>query len=234
MFKEARILAKKQVDDGKDYTLVIDQEGWHPGVIGIVASRIVEKYYRPTIMISFEDGIGRGSARSISGFDIYSILKECEDLLVTFGGHKYAAGLTIKQKNIDKFRDRINAIAKEKMTSELLVPKLNIDSELEFSEINERFIHLLKLMAPFGPKNLRPVFMSRNLQVVGSPSIVGHNHLKFKVRQNNQVFDTIGFNLGDKYYRLAPGENNLELAYVVEENEYLGRVNLQLRIKDLR
>ena len=234
MFKEARILAQKQVDDGKDYTLVIDQEGWHPGVIGIVASRIVEKYYRPTIMISFEDGIGRGSARSISGFDIYSTLKECEDLLVTFGGHKYAAGLTIKQKNIDKFRDRINAIAKEKMTSELLVPKLNIDSELEFSEINERFIHLLKLMAPFGPKNLRPVFMSRNLQVVGSPSIVGHNHLKFKVRQNNQVFDTIGFNLGDKYYRLAPGENNLELAYVVEENEYLGRVNLQLRIKDLR
>ena len=120
------------------------------------------------------------------------------------------------------------------MTEDLLVPKLNIDSELDFSEINDRFIHLLKLMAPFGPKNLRPIFMSRNLQVVGSPSIVGNNHLKFKVRQNAHVFDTIGFNLADKYYRLSPGETSLDLAYVVEENEYLGRVNLQLRIKDLR
>ncbi|MBN1153300.1 single-stranded-DNA-specific exonuclease RecJ [candidate division KSB1 bacterium] len=233
-FKEALVCADQYFHTGQDFILVIDQDGWHPGVIGIVASRIVEKYYRPTIMISIEDGIGRGSARSISGFDIYSTLKQCEDLLVTFGGHKYAAGLTIEKKNIPAFRERVNAIAHDMMTEDLLVPKLNIDSELNFSEINDRFVHLLKLMAPFGPKNLRPVFMSRNLQVVGSPSIVGNNHLKFKVRQNNHVFDTIGFNLGNKYYRLAPGETSLDLAYVVEENEYLGRVNLQLRIKDLR
>lgn len=233
-FKEAMVIAEQQFHTGKDFTLVLDQEGWHPGVIGIVASRIVEKFYRPTIMISVEEGIGRGSARSIVGFDIYSALKQCEDLLVTFGGHKYAAGLTIEQTKIPLFRERINAISREMMTEDLLVPKLNIDSELEFSEINDRFIHLLKLMAPFGPKNLRPIFMSRNLQVVGSPSIVGNNHLKFKVRQNAHVFDTIGFNLGDKYYRLSPGETSLDLAYVVEENEYLGRVNLQLRIKDLR
>lgn len=233
-FKEAQEIVDQEYDLQENAALVLDMDGWHPGVIGIVASRIVEKYYRPTVMISVEDGIGKGSARSIYGFDIYEALKRCEDLMLGFGGHKYAAGLTIEEKQIQPLRERLNEIAKEKLTADMLVPKLNIDCEIDLNEINPRFVQLLKMMAPFGPQNLRPVLLSRNLQVVGTPGIVGKNHLKFKVQQNGVVIDAIGFNLGDKLYRLTPGEKNLDLAYVVEENEYMGRTTLQLRIKDLR
>ncbi len=233
-FKEAQEIVDQEYDPQENAAFVLDMDGWHPGVIGIVASRIVEKYYRPTVMISVEDGIGKGSARSIYGFDIYEALKKCEDLMLGFGGHKYAAGLTIEEKKIQPLRERLNEIAKETLTDDMLVPKLNIDCEIDLSEINPRFVQLLKMMAPFGPQNLRPVLLSKNLQVVGSPGIVGKNHLKFKVQQNGVVIDAIGFNLGDKFYRLTPGEKNLDLAYVVEENEYMGRTTLQLRIKDLR
>jgi len=233
-FKQAQELVEQQFDVSQNTMLVLNMEGWHPGVIGIVASRIVEKYYRPTIMISTEDGVGKGSARSIPGFDIYLALKQCEDLMIAFGGHKYAAGLTIKSEQINDFRKRINEIAVDTLSEDLLVPKLQIDCEIQLDDINEQFVRLLKLMAPFGPQNMRPVFLSRNLQVVGTPSIVGSNHLKFKVRQNNMVIDAIGFNLGDKLYRISPGEKNLDMVYVIEENEFLGRTTLQLRIKDLR
>ncbi|MBD3288045.1 single-stranded-DNA-specific exonuclease RecJ [candidate division KSB1 bacterium] len=233
-FKEAQEIVDTQYDTRENAALVLDMDGWHPGVIGIVASRIVEKYYRPTVMISVEDGIGKGSARSIHGFDIYEAMKKCEDLMLGFGGHKYAAGLTIEEKKIKLLRERLNEIAKDTLSEDMLIPKLNIDCEIDLNDINPRFVKLLKMMAPFGPQNLRPVFLSRNLQVVGTPCIVGKNHLKFKVQQNGVVIDAIGFNLGDKFYRLAPGEKNLDLAYVVEENEYMGRTTLQLRIKDLR
>jgi single-stranded-DNA-specific exonuclease len=233
-FKEAQEIVDNEYDLQETAALVLDMDGWHPGVIGIVASRIVEKYYRPTVMISVEDGIGKGSARSIYGFDVYEALKKCEDLMLGFGGHKYAAGLTIEEKKIHPLRERLNEIAKETLTDDMLIPKLNIDCEIGLDEINPRFVQLLKMMAPYGPQNLRPVLLSQNLQVVGTPSIVGKNHLKFKVQQNGVVIDAIGFNLGDKIYRLAPGEKNLDLAYVVEENEYMGRTTLQLRIKDLR
>ncbi len=236
--EETFMLAQQIVDEQFDlssyYGLVVDQEGWHPGVIGIVASRVVEKYYRPTIMISIEDNIGKGSARSISGFDIYLALKQCEDLLLGFGGHKYAAGLTIEKDKIKLFRERFNEIASQQLDEELLSPKLRIEAEIRLSEINSRLYKFLKILAPFGPQNMRPVFLSKNLQVVGTPVIVGNNHLKFKVRQNGIVFDAIGFNLGDLIYRIEPGASNLDMAYVIEENTYLGRTTLQLRVKDLR
>ncbi len=233
-FNEALTQAEEQFDKDSSRTLVLYKEGWHPGVIGIVASRVVERYYRPTILISVEDGIGKGSARSIEGFDLYSALKECEDLLIGFGGHKYAAGLSIEAEKIETFRERFEAIARRKLTEERLIPKLNIESELQLDEIDSKFLKLLKLFAPYGPRNMRPVFVSYNLQVVGSPSIVGGNHLKFKIRQNGTVFDVIGFGMGDLYYRLTPGENSLDLAFVIEENEYMGRKTIQLRAKDLR
>lgn len=233
-FKQAQEMVDANYDLSENAALVLDMDGWHPGVIGIVASRIVEKYYRPTIMISIEDDIGKGSARSIHGFDIYLALKQCEDLMIGYGGHKYAAGLTIEREKIDIFRNRFNEIANETLTPDMLMPKLQIDCEIKLNEISSRLVQFLNHMAPFGPQNMRPVFLSRNLQVVGSPSIVGNNHLKFKVRQNNMVIDTIGFNLGDKLYRISPGEQNLDLVYVIEENEYQGRTSLQLRIKDLR
>ncbi len=233
-FKMAQQMVDEKFNLSDYYGLVLDQDGWHPGVIGIVASRVVEKYYRPTIMISTDENIGKGSARSITGFDIYQALKKCEDLLIGFGGHKYAAGLTIDRANIDRFRRRFNEIAIEQLNEDLLTPKLRIEGELKFNEISPRLLQILKLMAPFGPHNMRPVFLSQKLQVVGTPAVVGNNHLKFKVRQNGIVLDAIGFNLGDLLYRIDPGVSNLDMTYVIEENTYSGRSTLQLRVKDLR
>ena len=215
-------------------SIVLYKEGWHTGVIGIVASRMVEKYYRPTILISVDEGVGKGSARSIPGFDLYESLKQCEDLFIGFGGHKYAAGLTIKEEKISELIHRFEDIAERELTPELLAPKLTIESEIRLGIIDDKFVNLLKRFAPFGPQNMRPVFISRNLQIVGSPSIVGKNHLKFRVRQDGKVFDVIAFNMGDLLYRLTPGESGLDMAYVIEENVFMGRHSIQLRAKDLR
>jgi single-stranded-DNA-specific exonuclease len=233
-FRMAQQLVDDTADLSETYGLVLDRDGWHPGVIGIVASRIVEKYYRPTIMISINENVGKGSARSIAGFDIYQAMNQCEDLLLGFGGHKYAAGLTIEKSNIDEFRRRFNEIARQQLNEDLLCPKLRIEGEIRFSEIDTRMVNILKFMAPFGPQNMRPVFLSQKLQVVGTPAIVGNNHLKFKVRQDGIVLDAIGFNLGNLIYRIEPGASNLDMTYVIEENMYLGRKTLQLRVKDLR
>ncbi len=233
-FKQAisEVEAKYEPDDDK--ALVLCQENWHTGVIGIVASRIAEKYHRPTIMISLEDGIGKGSARSIPGFDIFLAIKECEGLLKDFGGHKYAAGLTIYEKNLDTFIKEFQQVAQSKIESHDLIPKLHIDGLINLSDITPELISVLKKFAPFGPQNLRPVFASRNLEVIGDPAIVGKNHLKFKVRQNGKVFDTIGFNLGELKYRIDPGVPNLDMAYVIEENTWGNKTTTQLRIKDLK
>ncbi len=234
-FREAVVQADGFFQPNSSNAIILHKDGWHTGVIGIVASRVVEKYYRPTILISVEDGVGKGSARSIPGFDLYEALKQCEDLFIGFGGHKYAAGLTIQAENIETFKERFQIIAAQSLKYENLVPKLNIEAELHLHTIDEKFIKLLKKFAPFGPQNMRPVFISRKLEVVGSPTIVGKNHLKFRVRQqDSKVFDVIAFNMGDLLYRLTPGEANLDMAYVIEENVFMGRRSIQLRAKDLR
>ncbi|NOZ61946.1 MAG: single-stranded-DNA-specific exonuclease RecJ [Calditrichaeota bacterium] len=233
-FRQAQSLVDSDYDLSRDFGLVLAKDGWHPGVIGIVASRVVEKYYRPTVMISVDTEMGKGSARSINGFDIFEAIQQCEDLLVGYGGHKYAAGLTIEKDKIAEFRKRFNEIAKANLDDDLLQPKLRIDGRLRLADISPRLVQLLKLFAPFGPQNTRPIFQSDHLQVVGNPAIVGRNHLKFRVRQDGIVFDAIGFNLGDLIYRIEPGSQNLDMAYVIEENTYMGRTQLQLRVKDLR
>lgn len=233
-FRQAVVQVENEHDPETDRTLVLHRQGWHSGVIGIVASRVVEKYYRPTILISVEDGVGKGSARSIRGFDIYLALNKCRDLMLSFGGHKYAAGLTIKEEKIEEFKRRFEEVAASKLNDDLLTSKLNIEAELKLGEIDARLVKLLKYFAPFGPQNMRPVFMSTNLRVLGSPTVVGKNHLRFKVRQDGKVMDAIGFGMGDLLYRIAPGEANLDIAYVIDENEYMGQNTIQLRIKDLR
>ena len=233
-YQEALSMIDPDHTSGKALTLVLAKEGWHPGVIGIVASRIVEKIYRPTIMIAVEDGVGKGSARSISNFDIHSALKACEKHLIGYGGHRYAAGLTIALDQIDAFRQALENVAGKTLLEEDLIQKIYIDAEITLPEITDKMMRLLNRFAPFGPQNLRPVFMSRNLKVVGSPRIVGRNHLKFKVQQGGRMFDAIGFDLGDLQYRLRPGESNLDMVYVIEENHYNGQVRKQLRVKDLK
>jgi single-stranded-DNA-specific exonuclease len=221
-------------DPARDYGIVLARESWHGGVIGIVASRLIERYYRPTIMISIEDGVGKGSARSIPGFDIYEAIGECSDLLEQFGGHTYAAGLSLPAENIPKLRERFNEIAARELTEKQLIPKLDIDAELEIGEVNDDLLQQLKAFAPFGPSNPVPIFMSRTVGLSGYPRIVGSNHLKFKVRADRRTIDCIGFNLGEKLGLMDPTRDLNEIVYTIEENEWMGSVYLQLRIQDVR
>ncbi|MBD3376366.1 single-stranded-DNA-specific exonuclease RecJ [candidate division KSB1 bacterium] len=233
-FKQAIEQAESLFDPDQTLSLVLYRRGWHPGVIGIVASRVAERFYRPAILISVEDGVGKGSARSISGFDLYDALSHCEDLLIGFGGHKYAAGLSIEEEKIPEFRERFESLAASKISPELLIPTLNIDALLTLDQIDNRFMKIIKLMGPFGPHNMRPMFQASNLQIVGSPTIVGGNHLKFKIRQNGRVLDVIGFGMGNALQRVDANSHNLDLVFVVDENEYMGRKSIQLRVKDIR
>ncbi|MDP8237615.1 MAG: single-stranded-DNA-specific exonuclease RecJ [Candidatus Hatepunaea meridiana] len=230
---EALELISQEYNPANDSVIVLSNEGWHQGVIGIVASRIIEKYYRPTVMITIENGIGKGSARSIPNFDLYSALKSCSDILLQFGGHKYAAGLTIKEENIPEFKKRFNDVTKQMINPDDLIPKIKIDDEFQLDEISFDIVHQLEELAPFGPKNPKPCFVSYDLEVVGVPRIVGKNHLKFKVGQNGTVIDAIAFNMGDKIQQL---KNNrvLDMVYFAEENRWMDRVALQLRVKDFR
>jgi single-stranded-DNA-specific exonuclease len=216
-------------------SIVLSRDGWHPGVIGIVASRLIERYYRPTVMITVENGQGKGSARAIAKFDIYQALKACSDLLLQFGGHKYAAGLTIAAENIPEFKLRFEAVCREMIPEEDLIPKIKIESEISLDQITPEVVASLKRFAPFGPKNNRPNFFTRGLDVLDVPRVVGVNHLKFRAGQGGVSFDAIGFNLGEKIERLQDGSARpLEMVYAVEENEYNNRKSIQLRIKDLR
>jgi len=241
-FLHAQELVENYLDMDNELAIILHEENWHPGVIGIVASRLVEKYYRPTIMMTTVDGVAKGSARSIMGFDIYQALKRCEDKMIQFGGHKYAAGLSVELDRLDEFRDAFNAVAKELLTDELLTPEIHIDAEIVLTELNPSFMRILKQFAPFGPQNMKPVFLAHNVEVVGTPRIVGNNHLKIKVRQNGIVFDAIGFDLGHLKDRIESGKDRdlpagrlyLDIVFSVEENEWNGNTFPQLKIKDLK
>lgn len=233
-FKEALEIIESQFDAANDYAFVLYKRDWHPGVIGIAASRIVERFYRPTIMISVVDGIGKGSARSIANFNVYEAIKQCSQHLITFGGHKYAAGLTIREENIPSFIEMFKEVARAQITPEDLVPTMKIDCEVHLNDFDERLMRLLKLMGPFGPLNLRPVFVSRKLKVVGEPSIVGSNHLKLNLEQNGVTMTAIGFNFADQAEEVLKNNRVIDCAYVLEENYWNGRKELQMRLKDIK
>ncbi len=232
--EEAVAQVEDMFDPSSDRVIVAAQNDWHSGVIGIVASRLIERYYRPTVMISVEDCIGKGSARSIPGFDLYDALRECSDLLTQFGGHTYAAGLTIDETKIPEFRRRFNEVASERLSKDDLIPKQKIDAALELSDITASLYDQLKQFAPFGPHNPRPVFVSYNVALAGYPRIVGNNHLKFQLRRNGSTIDCIGFNLGEKINRIDPIRPKNHIVYTIEENEWNGRVSIQLRLKDVK
>jgi single-stranded-DNA-specific exonuclease len=231
--QEAIRLAEEQIEKDDAKILVLSKEGWHPGVIGIVASRIMEKFNRPTILISIRDGIGKGSARSTSNFDIYSALKGIEDVLDNFGGHKYAAGLTVQQGNIQKLRSKMQIVSNQAISNEDLIPTLEIQSEINLKELDASFLKWLKMFAPYGPQNMRPVFVSRDVEVVGELNIVGNNHLKFKVRSDGIVIDAIAFNFAEVREKMKPVRQHIDAAYVIEENTWNGRTTIQMRIKDI-
>lgn len=216
-------------------SMVLHHPDWHLGVIGIVASRLVDAYFRPAIMLSSVEGKIKGSARSVKGFNIYEALKQCEDLLEQFGGHEFAAGLTMDKENLEEFKKRMNEIACLKLAENDFKPELQIDGDLDLNMVDMKFWKLLNQFEPFGPGNLRPVFVSKKVKIEGSPTIVGNGHLKMKVSQNDSaVFDVIGFNMHELEPILRPGDvQEVDIAYVLEENNWNGRRTIQMRLKDV-
>ena len=233
-FEQARAVVDSTIDVAKERALVVFKEGWHSGVIGIVASRLVERYYRPTIMLTTVDGIAKGSARSISGFDIYRALVRCSEHILQFGGHKYAAGLSVALDKLPQFREAFAAVAREQIDEEMLVPEIHIDNNLDLSELTPKFARVLNQIGPFGPGNARPVFALRGVEVFGNPRIVGNNHLRFKVKQGTRVVDAIGFNLGDYLQPLQSNGSGVDLAFSIDEGDYAGEIVPQLKIRDLK
>lgn len=215
-----------------DKILILDAPDWHQGVIGIVASKLKEIYNRPVVMLTFQNGIGKGSARSIPGFNIFSAFSECSNFLLNFGGHKMAAGLTIKKESLPHFKERLKKIASDQISDEMLNRVLSIEGEIPFSDINQKTIDYLQKMAPFGPGNMRPIFVARNLKISGIPRIVGENHLKFKACQDRIVISAIGWKLSELYEMLI-SNRPLDMAFVIEENEWNGLKEIQLNIKDI-
>jgi single-stranded-DNA-specific exonuclease len=232
--REALDMIDQDVDLNRDKAIVLNSSGWHQGVIGIVASRLVERFHRPTIMIAVEGEEGKGSARSIPGFHLYEALRECSDCLAKYGGHKYAAGLSILPEKIDLLRDKFKKVCDKKLSGDDLIPRLSIDSRLELNQINPELVGVLDIFAPFGPQNMRPVFVTQNLQVWGEPHVVGNNHLRLRVKKEGPVFDCIGFGMGDLAKILCMKRIRIDLAYVVETNYWNDTYKIQLRIKDLK
>ncbi len=215
-------------------TTVVFNENWHKGVIGIVASRLTEKYYRPTIVLTQSNGHVAGSARSVRDFDLYEALSECSDLLDQFGGHKYAAGLTMKVENIPAFQQRFEEVVSGSITEDALIQQVSIDACLEFRQIQPKFIRILNQFAPFGPQNMAPVFLSKNVYHYGNPSLVGNNHLKMVVRQEDSLlFECIGFGLGDHLQDLKK-DVPFEICYTIEEKVWRDKHSIQLNLKGIR
>jgi single-stranded-DNA-specific exonuclease len=231
---EALDQMEEVVDLDADRAIVLAAEGWHQGVIGIVASRLVERFHLPTVMISISDGEGKGSARSIPGFHLCEALKECEHLLVKYGGHKYAAGLSIKPENIPEFRIKFKEVSQKYLSAEDIVPKLFIDLELELSEIDDKFMQAMEAFSPFGPQNMRPIFLTRNCEVIGTPYVVGNNHLKMRVRKGNSVFDVIGFGFGDMARVISDRGCLVDIVYAVEYNTHNDVTQIQIRLRDIK
>lgn len=217
-------------------TTVLFDPKWHKGVIGIVASRLIEKHYKPTIILTESNGMATGSARSVQGYNVYNAINACEDLLEQFGGHKYAAGLTMKIENIQAFSEKFEQYVIDTIEENQLVPEVEIDAELDFDQITPQFFRILKQFEPFGPQNMTPVFLTKGVTDNGQVKIVGEKHLKLFLHQPDKPsarFSAIAFGQSDWLQHFADGES-VDICYTIEENEWNGNVSLQLNIKDIR
>lgn len=212
---------------------VLFHPDWHKGVIGIVASRLTETYYRPTIVLTESDGKVTGSARSVKNFDLYEAIYECRDLLIQFGGHKFAAGLTLHPENVGALMQRFDEVVSGRITDEQLIPELDIDAEIELEEITPKFYSIMQQMAPFGPGNMKPVFVTRGVSDNGWSKIVKEEHIKFSVKKNGgNVMDGIGFGLAEKLNLVKSGP--FDIAYHIEENVWNEKVSLQMMVKGVK
>jgi single-stranded-DNA-specific exonuclease len=235
-FDSAIEMVDNYLDKKNDFAIVLHYEDWHPGVIGIVASRLVEKYYRPTVLLTTIDGVAKGSARSITNFNIYEALEKCESLLIHFGGHRMAAGVAVELDKIEEFKEMFNNIVRETVTVDDLLPEIRIDSKLKFSEITPKFLKILEQFSPFGPGNMRPVFLSENVQISNTPRIVGSNHLLLSLKQegSERIFDCIGFNMGEFCDPIIKNNSKIDVVFTIDRTVRDGRVFPQFRLKDIK
>ncbi len=235
-FSHALELINQDDDMKENLGIVLHNDSWHPGVVGIVASRMVEKFHKPSIMLTTIDGVAKGSARSIPGFNIYEAIEQCKEHVRQFGGHKAAAGLEIDIDKIDIFRNCFNKVLKESMKENEIVPEIKVDAKISFHEITPKFVRILDQFAPFGPGNMRPVFMAENVKVISTPRIVGTNHFVATFSQNGieKVFDAIGFNLGKFVYEVEKEKDLVDIVFTIEKIVRDGRTFPQLRVKDYK
>ena len=238
--KKITVEALAQIEENKeenDYTSVVYQEDWHKGVIGIVASRLIETYYRPTLVFTKNANKLAASARSVQGFDVYNALEACSEHIEQFGGHKYAAGLTLLEENYEPFKLKFEEVVKKSIPDELRTPEIKIDTEISLEEISDKTMRIINQFGPFGPQNMKPVFVARNLKDNGYGRTVGadDSHLKLSITSDNStvVYNAIGFNLGHYYRQLKDGQF-FDAVFTIEENVWNGRTSLQLNLKDLR
>lgn len=237
--KQITVEALAQIEannEKENFTTVIYQENWHKGVIGIVASRLTETYYRPTIVFTKSGDKLAASARSVKDFDVYNAIEACSEHLEQFGGHKYAAGMTLKEENYLAFKTAFEKEVQKTISPELLVPEIEIDAEINLSDITPKLIRVLNQFEPFGPENMTPVFMTKNIKDTGYPKLLGkeEEHLKLFVKQeNSEGFGAIAFFMGNKKASIS-NQKPFDAVYCIDENEFKGTVTVQLRIKDIR
>jgi len=212
---------------------VVYREHWHKGVVGIVASRIIEHHYKPTIVLTKSDGIVTGSARSVKGFNLYEAIYECKDLLTVFGGHFAAAGLSMLPENVDAFIKKFEEVVSNSITDDLLIPEIVIDTKINFQDINQSFYNIINQMEPFGPDNMRPVFIAEKVEDTGHSDLLKEQHIRFNVKQNNNILSGIGFKMPEKLHIVKSGKP-FDIVFTIDENEWNGNKRLQLMVVDCR
>ena len=220
----------------KNFTTVVYQKDWHKGVIGIVASRLTETYYRPTLVFTKSGDKLAASARSVRGFDVYNALDACSEFIEQFGGHKYAAGLTLLEDNYIDFKLKFEQVVQDSIPEALLQPEIKIDAEIDFSDITPKFFRILKQFGPFGPQNMKPIFLAKNIKDAGYSKKVGAegDHLKLNMIDENGIkLNGIGFNLGKRHTEISKG-NTFSIVYCIDENHWNGNTTLQLNVKDIK
>jgi single-stranded-DNA-specific exonuclease len=210
---------------------VVFQPHWHKGVVGIVASRLIEKYYRPTVVLTKSGDLVAGSARSVAGFNLYEAIYACREHLLAFGGHFAAAGMTLLPEQVDLFSQKFEEVIAATIPAHLLVPEIIIDAEVNFTDLNQTLYEIISQMEPFGPENLRPAFVVRNVTDNGGSRIVKEEHIKFSLQQNNIVFTGIGFGMAGKFH-LLQAKQPLDVVFTLDENEWNGNKTLQLKVID--
>ena len=231
---EAIEMIRSSVHADTACSTVLYKEDWHKGVIGIVASRCIEQYHRPTIILTQSNGKVAGSARSVPDYDLYEAIDKCSDLLIQFGGHKYAAGLTMEEKNIEAFRMKFEEVVSSTIRKEQLIPMISIDLELPLNQIDTKFLNIVKQMGPFGPQNMQPIFVSRNVFDDGTGRILKDKHLKLNIRQQDSVtYPAIGWQMHAFYDRIKNKEP-FDICYSLEENEFNGKKTIQLLVRDIQ